>query len=60
MFLSFLTIVSVRAMLTVVVLLYEERIHRSLGVERECDVSHLGALLHHLGVVYRIGRTCTP
>ena len=51
MFLSFLSVVCIRAMLAHVVFLDEQGIHREVGIHREGDEGHLGALLHDLGVV---------
>ena len=60
MFLTLLTIVGIGAMFAIIMLFNQEWIHCSLGIECECDISHLGTLLHHLGIVYGIGRACTP
>ena len=49
-----LSVVGVGAMLAHVVLLDEERVHGKSGIHREGDESHLGALLHDLGVVHGI------
>ena len=38
-------------MLTAVVLLNQKRIHRQTRIHRQGYERHLGALLHHLGVV---------
>ena len=51
MFLSLLAIIGVGSVLTHVVLLDEQRIHGEVGIHRESHEGHLGALLHHLGVV---------
>ena len=51
MFLSFLSIVGVGAVLTHVVLLYKQRIHSELGGFLERYRRHLGTLLHNLGIV---------
>jgi len=56
MFLSFLAIVGIRTMLAHVVLLDEKWVHSGVGIDTEADESHLGALLHNLGVVDSIGR----
>ena len=43
-------------MLAHVMLLDEKRVHSGVGIDTEADESHLGALLHNLGVVDSIGR----
>ena len=60
MLLAFLTIVSVWTMLTHIVLLDEERVHRQVGIDAEGHKGHLGALLHHLGVVHSVVRRRSP
>ena len=60
MLLAFLSVVGIGAMFTVVMLLDEERVHCCLGIECERNVSHLGTLLHHLGIVHGIRGACSP
>ena len=60
MLLSFLSVVGIRTMLTVVMFLDEQGVHRRFRIERERDVSHLGTLFHHLGIVNGVGRAGTP
>ena len=54
MFLSLLAVVGVRSVLAHVVLLDEQWIHCEVWVNREGYESHLGTLLHHLGIIYGI------
>ena len=51
MFLSLLAIVRVGAVFAHVMLLNQQRVHGEVGINREGYESHLGALLHHLGIV---------
>ena len=60
MLLSLLSVVSVRAMLAHVVLLYEQWIHRSFRVHNEGNKCHLGTLFHYLCIVNCIVGTRTP
>ena len=55
-----LSVISIRAMLAHVMLLYEKRIHCCLRINGERDERHLGALLHHLGIVHRVRRVLAP
>ena len=43
-------------MLAHVVLLDEERVHGGVGIDSEANESHLGTLLHYLGVIDGVGR----
>ena len=60
MFLTFLTIICVRAMLAVVVLFDKQRIHGQVGVDREGYKSHLGALLHNFRIIHGVVRRGSP
>ena len=56
MFLSFLSVIGIRTMLAHVVLLDEKWVHSGVGIDSEADESHLGTLLHNLGIIDGIGR----
>ena len=56
MLLSLLAIIGIRTMLAHVVLLDEKWVHSGVGIDTEADESHLGALLHNLGVIDCVGR----
>ena len=58
--LSLLSVVGIRSVLAVVVLLYEQRVHGELWVDREGHECHLGTLFHNLCVIDSIVGRCAP
>ena len=51
MLLSFLAIVSIGTVLAAEMLLDEQGVHRTGGIDGQADECHLGHLFHHYGVV---------
>ena len=60
MFLSFLTVIRIRAVLPHIVLFDEERIHRGLRIDTVRHERHFCHVFHYCCVVNGVGGRCAP